>query len=148
MSKINFYQVMNGETLKFSCQLLEKCYQNNIKTFVQLADEAMADTLNRMLWTFSQKSFIPHGGEKDPMPEKHPIYISINPTCPINASGLMLIGVERPDIKDYERVMVMIDGAVPLEVKKAEAFMAALTKLGHQVEYYLQNAKAGWDLRS
>jgi len=124
MSKISFYQVMNGEVIKFSCQLLAKCFQNNILTFVQVLDDATAAMLDRTLWTFAQKSFIPHATDKDPLPEKQPIYISTTDQCPIKAKGLMLIGVDRLDIKDFDRVMVMLDGHVLDEVKGAEALMA------------------------
>ena len=148
MSKISFYQVMNGEVVKFSCQLLEKCFQNKIKTFVQLVDELAVTTLDRTLWTFAQKSFIPHATDKDPMPSMQPIYISSSDKCPIDAKGLMLIGVDRLDVKDFDRVMVMLDGTLPDEVKRAEALMASFKNLGHEVEYYLQNSKGTWSIRS
>ena len=147
MSKISFYQVMNGEVVKFSCQLLEKCFQNKIKTFVQVVDELAATTLDRTLWTFAQKSFIPHAMDKDPYPEMQPIYISSSNKCPIEAKGLMLIGVDRLDVGGFDRVMIMLDGNVLEEVKRAEALMASLKNLGHEVEYYLQNDKGTWGLR-
>lgn len=147
MSKISFYQVMNGEVVKFSCQLLEKCFQNKIKTFVQLVDESAVTTLDRTLWTFAQKSFIPHATDKDPMPSMQPIYISSSDKCPIEAKGLMLIGVDRLDIKDFDRVMVMLDGTLPEELKRAEALMTSFKNLGHEVEYYLQNSKGTWSIR-
>ena len=147
MSKISFYQVMNGEVVKFSCQLLEKCFQNKIKTFVQLVDELAVTTLDRTLWTFAQKSFIPHATDKDPMPLMQPIYISSSDKCPIDAKGLMLIGVDRLDVKDFDRVMVMLDGTLVDEIKRAEALMASFKNLGHEVEYYLQNSKGTWSIR-
>jgi DNA polymerase-3 subunit chi len=145
MSKISFYQVMNGEVIKFSCQLLAKCFQNNIITFVQVSDDATATMLDRTLWTFAQKSFIPHATDKDPLPEKQPIYISASDKCPIHAKGLMLIGVDRLDIKDFERVMVMINGNLLDEVKCSEALMLSLKNLGHDVEYYIQNSNGIWE---
>jgi DNA polymerase-3 subunit chi len=147
MSKISFYQVMNGEVIKFSCQLLEKCFQKNIKTFVQVVDDIAATAIDRTLWTFAQKSFIPHAMDTDPMPDKQPIYISSSDKCPINAKGLMLIGIDRLDVKDFDRVMVMLDGTLPEELKRAEALMASFKNLGHEVEYYLQNSKGTWSVR-
>ena len=148
MSKISFYQVMNGEVVKFSCQLLEKCFQNQIKTFVQVVDEEAAIALDRTLWTFAQRSFIPHAMDTDPNPEKQPIYISHTDKCPIDAKGLMLIGVDRLDVKDFDRVMVMFDGTSTTKLKRAEALMASFQGLGHEVEYYLQNSKGTWSIRS
>lgn len=147
MSKISFYQVMNGEIIKFSCQLLEKCFQNNIITFVQVSDDATKELIDRTLWTFSQKSFIPHATDNDPLPEKQPIYISTRDECPIKAKGLMMIGVDRLDIKDFERVMVMFDGNVRDDAKRCDALMTSFKNLGHDVEYYAQNEKGGWVLK-
>lgn len=145
MSKISFYQVMNEEVLKFSSQLLEKCFQNKVKTFVQVSNDVMLTNLDRMLWTFSQKAFIPHATDKDPLPDKHPIYISSSEQCPIDAQGLMLIGIERLNIKEFERVMIIVDGQVSEEIKKAESFSESLKNLGHEVVYYIQNPKGGWN---
>lgn len=147
MSKISFYQVMNGEVIKFSCQLLEKCFQNQIKTFVQVVDDAAAIILDKTLWTFAQRSFIPHAMDTDPNPEKQPIYISSNDKCPIEAKGLMLIDVDRLDVKDFDRVMVMLDGTSPEKLKKAQSLMESFKNLGHEVEYYLQNSKGTWSIR-
>ena len=147
MSKISFYQVMNGEVIKFSCQLLEKCFHNKIKTFVQVPKAEDAALIDKILWTFAQKSFIPHAMDGDPLPKMQPIYISATNECPIDAKGLMLIGVDRLDIKDFDRVMVMLDGNVFEEVKRADALLASFKNLGHDVEYYVQNEKGGWGLR-
>lgn len=145
MSKISFYQVMNGEVIKFSCQLLEKCFKSNLKTFVQVKDDSIAEMLDRILWTFAQKSFIPHATDKDPLSAMQPIYISSASECKIDAKGLMLLGVERVDLKNFDRVMVMIDGLVQDEVSAASIFMDRVRSLGHEVEYYAQNKKGIWE---
>ena len=145
MSKISFYQVMNGEILKSSCMLLEKCFQNNFKTFVQVSNEEDVLSLDKTLWTFSQKAFIPHCTNLDPMPEKHPIYISHEDICPIDANILMLIERYRLDIKEYERVLIMLDGTIQADVKQSMDTMNELKNLGHEVEYYRQNAKLAWE---
>lgn len=145
MSKITFYQVMNGEIIKACCMILEKCYKNNLKTFVQLEDEETKKILNKTLWTFAQKSFIPHGTDEDPDPEKHPIYISCKDECPIDASCLMLIGKSRKDVGNFERVLVMVDGADDTDVESAQSMLGSLKNLGHKVEYYKQNRSNGWE---
>lgn len=145
MSKITFYQVMNGEIIKASCIILEKCYKNNLKTFVQLSDEDTKKDLNKTLWTFAQKSFIPHGSDDDPEGSKQPIYMSCSDECVIDASCLMLIGARRIDIKDYERVLVMIDGTSETDVESAQSMHDSLKNLGHKTEYYKQNRSGGWE---
>lgn len=146
MSKITFYQVMNGEMIKSSCIILEKCLKNNFKTFVLMEDEEKKELLNKTLWTFSQKSFIPHGSDVDPMPEKQPIYLSTKDECPINANLLMLIGKYRVDIGSYERVIIIIDGSSKLDLKNAQEMRESLKNLGHDIEYYKQSSNGSWEI--
>lgn len=144
MSKITFYQVMNDELIKSSCKILEKCYHNNLKTFVEVADDETKRVLNKNLWTFAQKSFVPHGSDEDPLPEEQPIYISSNEKCPINATCLMLIGKYRMDIGNFDRILVMIDGNNDQDVKNAKSMADNFNNLGHEVEYYKQNDSGSW----
>jgi DNA polymerase-3 subunit chi len=135
---------MNGEMIKSSCIILEKCLKNSFKTFVQLENEDTKEILNKTLWTFAQKSFIPHGSDLDPSPEKQPIYISTKNECPIKANMLMLIGKYRLDVGEYERVIIMVDGNSESDFKKAQEMREALKNLGHNIEYYRQNSAGGW----
>ena len=125
--------------------MLEKCYQTKLKTFVQVLNEEIKQLLDKTLWTFSQKAFIPHAMDSDPMMEKQPIYISTKDSCPMKRSILMLIGVYRLDIKEYDRVIVMVDGAEKSEIVKALNMLEEVKNLGHEVEYYCQNAKGAWE---
>jgi DNA polymerase-3 subunit chi len=144
MGKITFYQVMNDEIIKSSCKILEKCYSNNLNTFVEVSDNDTKQMLNKNLWTFAQKSFIPHGSDEDPLPEAQPIFISNEPSCPINATCLMLIGKYRMDIENFDRVLVMIDGGNVKEVKNAESMSENFQNLGHEVEFYKQQNSGAW----
>lgn len=145
MSKITFYQVMNDEVIKASCIILEKCYKNDLKTFVHAGNEEIKKILNKNLWTFAQKSFIPHGSDEDPDPSMQPIYISCKDECPIEANCLMLLGKYRKDIGDYSRVLVMVDGLEATDVENAQSLSNSLKNLGHKVEYYKQNRSGGWE---
>lgn len=144
MGKITFYQVMNDEIVKSSCKILEKCYSNNLNTFVEVGDNETKQMLNKSLWTFSQKSFIPHGSDEDPIPEEQPIFISNESDCPINATCLMLIGKYRMDIENFERILVMIDGSSEQEVKNARSMVEKYQDLGHEVEYFAQQNSGAW----
>jgi len=145
MSKITFYQVMNDEIIKSACMILDKCFKNNLKTFVNVSDEDTKKLLNKSLWTFSQKAFVPHGSDEDPDPTKHPIYISTSNECPINASCLMLIGNSKTIFGDFERILVMVDGTSENDVESAQSTLDSLKNLGHKIEYYKQNSSGGWD---
>lgn len=61
--KIDFYIIPEKtaqEALLFACRLIEKAYNNNNTCYIHVEDEAQAQKLNTMLWTFRDISFIPH----------------------------------------------------------------------------------------
>lgn len=136
---------MNGDIIKSSCIILEKCFKNQLKTFVQVANEETWDLINKTLWTFAQKSFIPHGSDIDPMPERQPIYISHLDECPIDPTCIMLIDKTRMDLGGYKRVIIMVDGASSNNIKSAYILRDELKNLGHDVEYHKQNLSGSWE---
>lgn len=61
--RIDFYIIPEKtaqEVLAFTCRLIEKAYNNNNTCYIHVEDEAQAQKLNTMLWTFRDISFIPH----------------------------------------------------------------------------------------
>lgn len=62
MTKISFYVLPDGEdSLPFACRLTEKAFRQGQMAYLYSPDGARATTLDDMLWTFRQGSFIPHG---------------------------------------------------------------------------------------
>lgn len=78
MIKISCYLTTQGQLPKTFCQLAEKCYYTNLKTTVFTENEDYSNSLDRVLWTYSKKHFIPHATDKDPFPEKQPLLITNN----------------------------------------------------------------------
>ncbi len=78
MIKISYYQAITEKLPKAFCQLLEKCYYSNLKTNVFTEDENYSQNLDKILWTYSKKHFIPHATNLDSLKEKQPIYITHN----------------------------------------------------------------------
>ncbi len=61
--RVDFYIIPEKTTqdsLLFTCRLIEKAYQNKNQCFIYVEDEACAQQLNDLLWTFRDISFIPH----------------------------------------------------------------------------------------
>lgn len=61
--RIDFYLLDQAEPqakLQFACRLLEKAYAQQRRVFVQCVNQAQAEALDELLWTFKEDSFIPH----------------------------------------------------------------------------------------
>jgi DNA polymerase-3 subunit chi len=69
---------MNPDLERSACKLIEKIYNSGLSLIVFAEQKIHAESLNKTLWTFASKSFIPHGSLNDQFPEAQPILISDN----------------------------------------------------------------------
>lgn len=64
MPRIDFYTLdpaSPGDRYLLTCRLVERTYAEHLRVLIHCPDTAAAEHLNRLLWTFRQDSFIPHG---------------------------------------------------------------------------------------
>ena len=69
--KVDFYLLESRDELsrmKTVCRLVDKVQRLGHRIFVLTEDEKQSTTLDKMMWTFSQSSFLPHTvyDENDP----------------------------------------------------------------------------------
>jgi DNA polymerase-3 subunit chi len=61
--QVDFY-ILRGTAsaarLKFACRLIEKAYVDGARVLVRTADAQELDALDTLLWTFSERAFVPH----------------------------------------------------------------------------------------
>lgn len=63
MPQVDFYILPGTDPaarLKFACRLIEKAYAAGQRTLVRVDDAAELETLDALLWTFSDRAFVPH----------------------------------------------------------------------------------------
>lgn len=60
MTQIDFYILSNRHRLQFVCQLAEKVFGLGHRIFIHAASEQQAHDLDDLLWTFRDRSFLPH----------------------------------------------------------------------------------------
>ena len=64
MTRVDFYGFATGaagDPLHLACRLLEKAQGQGLRVYVNAPSEPVARALDRLIWTFRQDSFIPHG---------------------------------------------------------------------------------------
>ncbi|MFZ1536161.1 MAG: DNA polymerase III subunit chi [Chromatiaceae bacterium] len=101
MTRIDFYSLADGsrgDRFLLTCRLAERIYhsgQDPIRIHIQIADPSQAEHLDRLLWTYDDQSFLPHGriGQTDPM------------------LTAILIGDE--PLADHDQVLINLDPSVP-----------------------------------
>lgn len=99
MTKIDFYLIPESNTksrLDFACRLTEKAYKKRHRIYIHVDSKTDAHTLDELLWTYRDDSFLPHnlyGEGPDPAPpiqigfDQHPekhrdILINLSKTVP------------------------------------------------------------------
>lgn len=71
MTQVDFYILEDrarDTPFTVACRLAEKAWQQGRRVLVQVDGEPEAQHLERLLWTFREQSFVPHGrlGKADP----------------------------------------------------------------------------------
>ncbi len=46
--------------LKYACRIAEKAYSHGMRVYLHTENPAQSEQLDKLLWTFSQGSFVPH----------------------------------------------------------------------------------------
>jgi len=70
MTRIDFYVLADGATgdrLTLACRIAERAYADGRRVLIHCPDASLARQIDRLLWTWREDSFMPHGlvGETD-----------------------------------------------------------------------------------
>lgn len=113
--RVDFYVLPSAaarDRWLFACRLTEKAYLRNLQVVVMTDSAADTEGLDDLLWTFNEKSFVPHricGGEIAADPAT-PVHLTFNPeTAPradllVNLSDRLPAGLER-----FGRIAEIVD---------------------------------------
>lgn len=72
MTRIDFYSLeegSRGDRFLLTCRLAERIHHGDgLRIYIHVPDSRQAQHLDRLLWTFKEQSFLPHGrvGKTDP----------------------------------------------------------------------------------
>ncbi len=64
-TKVFFIDLAVSNKIRHTCEIVEKLYEKGLSITVFTASSSQKHTLDRMLWTWKQDSFIPHTSEMD-----------------------------------------------------------------------------------
>jgi DNA polymerase-3 subunit chi len=113
--RVDFY-VLKSATPKprwtVACRLTEKAYLRDLRVVVLSEVEADAVTIDELLWTFNERSFVPHGllRQDQPVDASVPVHLTANldaiekADVLVNLSDRLPAGLER-----FGRIVEIID---------------------------------------
>jgi DNA polymerase-3 subunit chi len=151
MKQFSIYQTTEELLVKGIILLVEKCYHNSLKTVISVSNQELQESLNKTLWTYARKQFIPHGSKFDPMAEKQPIYITSEIENPNDASVLLIASLARLEeilknsgyISGFQRIIITYDDATSLDELKSR--VCALVSIKKSIDCYKQDAIGVWN---
>lgn len=145
MTDIGFYHLQRTGLERALPKLLEKALERGMRAVVLAGSEERVEALNAALWTYEQRSFLPHGSARDGFAEEQPVYLAAAEENPNGATLLILVdGMEAAALSDYERCLDLFDGNDPDAVAAARGRWTKAKEAGHGVTYWQQDEQGRW----
>jgi DNA polymerase-3 subunit chi len=147
--RVDFYvlkSVAAKQRWAFACRLIEKAYLLNLKVLVLHDSAADAQALDEILWTFNERSFVPHKlcGDGQPVDPETPVHLALHDSLQgradtLSADLLLNLGHALPaGLQRYTRIAEVIDADEERRRTGRERFKAyrdlKLTMETHQLD--------------
>ena len=146
MAEVWFYHLERTSLDQALPELLEKTLAKGWRAVVRAPTRDRLEHLDGWLWSWRDDSFLPHGLEDEPDPERQPVVLTSGERNPNRAQALFLIdGAEPGPLEDYERCVVLFDDRDEAAKASARERWAALRRAGAPVSYWKQTARGGWE---
>ncbi|MDJ0956765.1 MAG: DNA polymerase III subunit chi [Arenicellales bacterium] len=126
MPRVDFY-LLNRHTpdgkLRAACRLCQKIYTLGHTALIQARDLAQAETLDDLMWTFDQSSFVPHALTDETTRPDAPIVIGyLEPTYNQENVLISLLDTVPDYFIQYSRIAEFVDDTVEDKSKARDRF--------------------------
>ena len=146
MSDVRFYHLVRSPLEAVLPKMLEKTLGRDQKAVVMAGSPERVEALNGHLWTYRDRGFLPHGSEKDGFAEDQPIWLTDKDENPNQAEVLFLTdGATSARIDEFQVCAVLFDGTDEAAVAAARAQWRDFGAQGHEVTYWQQGDRGGWE---
>lgn len=126
MPRIDFYSLepdSRGDRFLLACRLVERIRDSAMRVLIYCPDREQARHLDRLLWTYREESFLPHGlvGEVDEA--LTPVLISLDGRPETETQALLNLSPDSPRFLDrFARVCDLVDNDPGLRAAGRERF--------------------------
>lgn len=141
MGEVMFYHQTTWPLERILPELLTRSLERGWRVVLRAGDAAHLNTLDEMLWTCGDDSFLPHGTADMGHAESQPVYLTLGRENPAGANILMLAAGARVDpteVQGFDRVCLIFDGNEPDALAAARADWMTIRDAGLHATYYSQ----------
>ncbi|CAK0761501.1 DNA polymerase III subunit chi [uncultured Gammaproteobacteria bacterium] len=149
MTEIRFYHLQRQSLEQVLPQILLKVIERDWRAVVVAGSPERVEMLTQMLWAFDPASFLPHGSVRDGYASDQPIWLTAREENPNQATVLIVTdGVAATNPGDYTLVCDLFDGNMPEAVVAARERWRTVKAAGHELTYWQQGARGGWERKA
>lgn len=113
MTRVDFYSLKEqsgGDRFLLACRLVARIHGGGHRIYIQMSDREQAHHLDRLLWTFRQQSFLPHGLAGGSDRKLTPILIGYDDGPGEESQVLINLSLEVPPFfESFERLCEVVD---------------------------------------
>ena len=149
MTEIRFYHLTRTPLERALPALLERALAAGMRSVVIAGSEERVEALNQLLWTYEERSFLPHGSKRDGRAERQPVWLTTEDENLNGATCLVLTdGAASNRVGEYQRCLDLFDGQDPTAVEAARARWKAWKEAGHALSYWQQDESGRWQQKA
>ena len=113
MTRVDFYilgEQAQGNRFTLACRLAEKAWRGGHRIYLHADNQADARHLDRLLWTYRDASFVPHGLSGEVDPQLNPVLVGWKDEGGEEHDVLINLATDVPAFfSRFERVAELID---------------------------------------
>jgi len=127
--------------------VLEKVLALGQRVVVLAGSDQRVEAIDAALWTYDDRSFLPHGSVKDGAAADQPVWLSAREENPNAASMLVMVdGAVASDIAAWPSACMFFDGRDDAAVTAARAYWQSWKAAGHGMKYFKESERGSWEL--
>ncbi len=149
MTEVRFYHLQRTTLDAALPAMLEKTHSRGQRAVVLLGSGERVEALASRLWTYAERSFLPHGTARDGRAEMQPIWLTAEDENPNGAQVLFLAdGARSAHMAGFELCVELFDGGDEVAVADARVRWRDYKAAGHKLIYYQQNEQGRWEQKA
>ncbi len=126
-TQISFYVLSTAgmqERYRFACKLIETAYRKGSFCYVQTDSPQQSHTIDELLWTYRQNSFIPHQIYQNELPQfPNTVLIGHQPAPAQWQTTILNLANQPPvDLSNTERLLEILDNDEQIKAMGRERF--------------------------
>jgi len=145
VAEVRFYQLGRRPLDQVLATMLERANARGQRALVQAGSKERVEALADHLWTYNDRSFLPHGTAKDGHAAQQPIWLTDAAENPNGAAVLFLLdGVARQDLDAFQLTAIVFDGSGAEQLSAARALWKELKEGSLPLTYWEEDANGRW----